>query len=402
MEGSINTGRKLTLHYSFIQVFCIMGYSCLFAFAAVFLLSRGLTNSQVGVTLTVASALSLISQPMVATFADQSKKLSLREITAIFFAMEAAVSLLLLLTPAGKGLSAILFILLIVIFSPKVSLVTALSMDHINNGTPVNFSLARGIGSLAYAALSFPMGFLVEAFSPQVVMIINASICIIGSLLVIVFPRPRKQSTTASIGEAGASGLIEFARKNKRFMAIIASLSVLFISHIFINSYTIQIIEHVGGDNSDLGIAAGIAGFVELPAMALFPWIFKKIPKAGLLIKISAGFFLLKAVVTLAAPNVLWIDIAQAMQFFTYAIFLPASVFYANEVIRDSDKVKGQALMGMSMGISGVIGNLLGGFMLDTSGGVLLMLAVGVAVSTVGLVMLLFIDSYKPQRTTVR
>jgi len=68
-------------------------------------------------------------------------------------------------------------------------------------------------------------------------------------------------------------------------------------------------------------------------------------------------------------------------------MFIPASVYYVNEVIYGANKVKGQTSMVLGMGISGMLGNFLGGIMLDTSGGVGFMLSVGLAVSTIGLVL---------------
>jgi len=111
--------------------------------------------------------------------------------------------------------------------------------------------------------------------------------------------------------------------------------------------------------------------------------------------KISGVFFVIKTVVTLLAPSIFWVDAAMCLQFFAYAMFIPASVYYVNEVISGADQNKGQALMGMVMGISGLIGNFLGGLMLDSSGGVPFMLTVGLGVSFLGLVMLVLIDRRK-------
>ena len=78
---------------------------------------------------------------------------------------------------------------------------------------------------------------------------------------------------------------------------------------------------------SQLGIAIAIAGFLELPAMALFPWFHRKMRNPGAILKLSGVFVVLKAILTLLAPNVLWIYVAQSLQFFAYALFLPASVY---------------------------------------------------------------------------
>ncbi|MEZ4709587.1 MAG: hypothetical protein R3A44_20420 [Caldilineaceae bacterium] len=97
--------------------------------------------------------------------------------------------------------------------------------------------------------------------------------------------------------------------------------------------------------------------------------------------------FVLKALLTLLAPTIGWFYVAQSLQFFAFAMFTPAAVFYVNQVIPGADKVKGQAGMAMALVIIGMVGNFLGGFMLDSSGGVSFMLTVGLAVSAVGLVL---------------
>ena len=68
-------------------------------------------------------------------------------------------------------------------------------------------------------------------------------------------------------------------------------------------------------------------------------------------------------------------------------------MYYVNNVIAEVDKVKGQALMTMAVGVSNMVGNYVGGMLLDLPGGVSLMLGVGLAVSLVGLVALFVIDA---------
>jgi len=392
MEIKNISSKRLTTNYSIIQSICIMGYCSVFSFASVFLLSRGFTNSMVGMILTIASGLGLLVSPIVAGFADKSKKLSLRSIAAILLTLTAVTGFLLLFTSSVMLPTAILYILLITFFSTHVPLVTSMAMAHINNGVPINFSLARGIGSFTFAILSFILGFLVDDYGVWVIMAVNIGIGLLGAILVATFRKPQNLSISTPEKGIKASGLIEFGLKNMRFMAIVGSIALLYISHVIINTYTIQIIQNVGGDNSDMGIATSIAGFLELPAMALFPFIYKRMRNAGKIMKLSGVFFVIKAVITLVAPNVLWIYIAQSFQFFSYAFITPASVFYVNQVINEGDKVKGQAFMGMTFGFSGLIGNLLGGVLLDTSGGVPLMLSVGIVVSIIGLILLVFFD----------
>jgi PPP family 3-phenylpropionic acid transporter len=55
--------RNLTANYALIQSISNMAYCCVVSFAAVFLLSRGFSNAEVGVTLAIAGGLTLVSQP---------------------------------------------------------------------------------------------------------------------------------------------------------------------------------------------------------------------------------------------------------------------------------------------------------------------------------------------------
>jgi MFS transporter, PPP family, 3-phenylpropionic acid transporter len=399
MEDVKVLGKRLTANYALIQSIYNMSYCCIMSFASVFLLSRGFTNSEVGLTLTIASALAIVGQPIIATFADKTEKITLRSIVAAMFMATTILSFFLLITPSLVLPTTLLYILLVCFHSTQLSLITSMSMEHINNGIPLNFSLARGIGSFAFAILSFFMGFLVDDFGSWIIMPINIGLGLVGISLVSTFQKAKAREVAAGTNrEERASGLIEFGQKNKRFIAVVFSIALLFFSHVLINTYTIQIIQNVGGSSSEMGIATAIAGFLELPAMAFFPLIFRRIRNAGAIMKLSGVFLVVKTLITLLAPTVFWVEVAQCLQFFGYAMFIPSSVYYVNEVIDEIDKVKGQTYMAMSLGLSGMIGNALGGLMLDSSGGVSFMLTVGLVVSMVGLIMLVFLDSLRTRR----
>jgi PPP family 3-phenylpropionic acid transporter len=391
-------GWRLTANYALIQSTFNMAYCCIFSFAAVFLLSRGFSNSEVGLTLTIASGLAIACQPLIAAFADKTRRLALRQIVAGLLLVSFLATLLLTVTADLLLLTAILYILLICAFSSQGSLITSMSMEHINAGVPINFSLARGIGSFAFAVLALVLGSLTNQYGGGIVLPVGIGVSLVGILLVSTFPKAAQPVAGGSeaVSEQ-AVGFAEFARRNRRFIALISSIALLYFSHVLINTYTIQIVEHVGGTRVDMGIASAIGGFLELPAMALFPLLMRWIPNSGTVLKWSGVFLVLKTLITLLAPNVGWIYVAQSLQFFAFAMFVPASVYYVNQVIRGADKVKGQAGMTIALSISGMIGNFLGGIMLDSSG-VSFMLAVGLGVSLAGLVLVLLLTERPPTR----
>lgn len=388
MEMKPKKRQGLTARYAMVQCLYSLSCCCAQCFAAAFLLSRGLSNSQVGVTLTVGNALTILCQPAAASFADRTKRFALRNITAAMVAVSAVFLVLLLAIPAPALPTMALYALLMCFFGLYPPLITSMAMEQIDRGVPLNFSLARGFGSLAFAVLSLLMGFLVDRVGTWVILAVNLAASLANVCAVSLFPKAEGAPAERGKPQAQAAGLAAFARRNRRFMAAVLGVVLLYFSHVLINTYTIQIVRNVGGSNSDMGIALALGGFLELPAMALFPFLLKKLGSAGLILKLSGVFFVVKALLTLFASSVPVFYAAQCLQFFAFAMFIPASVYYTDRVVGGADQVKGQAAMGMAAIVSGMLGNAAGGFLLD-AGGVRLMLAVGLAVSVAGLVLLL-------------
>ena len=80
------------------------------------------------------------------------------------------------------------------------------------------------------------------------------------------------------------------------------------------------------------------------------------------------------------------IYMAQVLQMGAYALFVPASVYYVNQIIEKNDMVKGQSFLTTSMTLAGVFASLAGGILLDMIG-VHESLLLGAIVSVVGVVL---------------
>ena len=78
----LNT-RKLMIQYCILQGSYWASFCVIYAFATVFLLSRGFESSMIGVIIAAGNILGVILQPMVASIADRSEKISLHKLTAM-------------------------------------------------------------------------------------------------------------------------------------------------------------------------------------------------------------------------------------------------------------------------------------------------------------------------------
>lgn len=362
--------KKLMLQYCVLQGSYWASFCVLYAFATVFLLSRGFESSMIGVIIAAGNILGVILQPMVASIADRSEKISLHKLTAMLSVIMILLLVLLYFVPNGLLAVAVLFLLTDTFLQVIQPLINSVSVYYVNQGVSVDFGSARGIGSLSYAAASYILGIVVEKFGTR--SILMAGILVALVLLVTILSMPVLSSSAASrLGEKepeqNDAGLIVFAGRYKNFMLTLAGITLLFTFHNMNNAYLIKVIENVGGTSADMGRMLSIAAVTELPVMFLFSRISKHF-KSSTLLMVSSAFFAIRAAGFMLAGNVMTMYLAAMLQIGSFALYIPSSVYYVNETMLDQDKFKGQAVMTATNTLGGVFGSLFGGFLIDNAG----------------------------------
>lgn len=365
----LNT-RKLMIQYCILQGSYWASFCVIYAFATVFLLSRGFESSMIGVIIAAGNILGVVLQPMVASIADRSEKISLHKLTAMLSIIMILLLVLLYFVPNGLLAVAVLFLLTDTFLQVIQPLINSVSVYYVNQGVSVDFGAARGIGSLSYAAASYILGIVVEKFGTR--SILMAGILVALVLLVTVLSMPVLSSSAASrLGEKepeqNDAGLIVFAGRYKNFMLTLAGITLLFTFHNMNNAYLIKVIENVGGTSADMGRMLSIAAVTELPVMFLFSRISKHF-KSSTLLMVSSAFFAIRAAGFMLAGNVMTMYLAAMLQIGSFALYIPSSVYYVNETMLDQDKFKGQAVMTATNTLGGVFGSLFGGFLIDNAG----------------------------------
>lgn len=391
--------KRLTLKFGFIQSSYWISQCAINSFAAVYLHAKHFENTQIGFILSFAAILSMLLQPLVASFADKSKKITLRYMMLTLMFMVLGLGILLYLLPDSFLLITVIYILINAIEYTLNPLFNSLAMEYMNQGVPMNYGLGRGIGSIAFAIMSFALGYLVDTFNANVILPVFLLCYLLVILSTFLFketlPSLSKEQqalfgpaeTTESGKERASSNLFEFCINHRTFMVMLCGVAMVFYSHVLINTFLINIMENVGGNSSDMGLSLSIAAALELPTMALFILIVRKI-KGSSLIKISALFFTVKALITLMATNVALVHVSMSLQLISFALFTPASIYYVNDLIEKENRVKGQSMLGVAnIGVAGTLANLTGGRLLDTFG-VEKMLLMGTVVTGIGFILI--------------
>ena len=381
-----------TAKYAFLNAAYYAGYCTIHAYAAVYLLAAGFTNTEVGILLALANVLSAVAQPVFAAFIDRRGVLTNRRFVFASIISIALLVLLLMLIPGYKPAVFIIYMLIYTIQFTYQPIVTALCFEYKNAGCNIFYGLARGLGSASFAVTSAFIGRLTEIHGVKVLLIADLVIMALSFISILIFRKPAVSPAPEASGPAAVSGdndkahnsIMEFGKAYPAFMLLLVSTVCFFFAHNMINDFLIQIIRNLGGAETQLGYATFLAAFLELPVMALITLMITKVSPNDMLI-VSGVSFLIKTLILVFAVNMLALYVSQSFQMLAYAVFVPASAYYVSSNMKEMDQVKGQALVSSAITVGGVFSNLVCGRILDLFG-IRVMLVTGSVICSIGVV----------------
>ena len=366
-----------------------MAFCTIHAYAAVYLLAHGFTNTQVGVLLALSNIISAVLQPVIASIIDSPKKLSNRAFILISVIIILTGSVILMLVPGNKVIIFIVYASIYMIQFTYQPVMTALCFEYQKAGCDIFYGLARGLGSASFAVTSIFIGRLVEKNGVMILLWVNIIAMLLSVIMIIFFKKPAVEETDTKEeikkAEPRQTGFASFVRTYPAFILFLFGTICFFFAHNMINDFMIQIIRNLGGTEKELGFANFLQAILELPVMALIGIILKKISADKLLILSGVAFFV-KILILVFAKNMPVMYLSQSFQLFAYAVFIPAGAYYVSKTMEDVDQVKGQAFITSAITIGAVLSNFISGVILDHSN-IRTMLLTGSAVCAVGVIL---------------
>ena len=392
--NTVEKEKNPTLTYALVQGLFWMIIAAGVGFVSVYLLEMGFNNTQIGILIAAAGALTAILQPVVASYADRPSSPSIKNIMLIICIIVLGMTILLLLNGGYNFLTGLLYGGDMVLLQLMIPLVNSLGMESINQGKKLNFGIARGMGSLCYAVTAYGLGLLAADFGVKTIPF--SIIIILAGLMLLLnffpFQKGKERKETAK----NSGGLICFFKRYQMFCFTLCGCVLIYVSHLLINSFAFQIVQSKGGGSSEMGFILALAAVLELPTMFLFTWMLKK-AKADVWLRISGIFYMIKTLSTLLAPTITVLYFVQAFQMFGFALYTVSSVYYVNSIMEEQDAIKGQAYMTMTNSLGSVLGALIGGGLLDAAG-TTAMLIFATAAAAVGMTIVLLTVGRRTER----
>ncbi len=385
--------KKLNIYYSFLQIAYWVTSAVVFCFTTIFLQFRGYSNYEIGIVFAVGNIIGFVSQPLIAGYIDRSDRRTLLRCIRITAVLAMLLMLAVYFLPSGSVSLIVAYALLVAGNTLLNPLCISLSFYIESWGCGINFSRARALGSLSFAVCNVILGMLVQRVSENAVptaFILFSSLLGLATLLFVPVDRahriaaPERRMQSAS---ENPSGLLEFARENKRFMLFLLGTATLYFTHGMIGNFMIEFIRSIGGGSEDMGNVLAFMTVVEVPVMLLFGRLTQRF-RCSSLLRFAVIMFTVKELMIYLASSLPALYAAEALQAFSFALFVPASVRYVDEVIAKHNAVKGQAFVTSMMTLGSIFASYIGGLLLDTSTPGFTLL-VGVIVSAVGTLIML-------------
>lgn len=385
--------KKLNIYYSFLQIAYWVTSAVVFCFTTVFLQFRGYSNYEIGIVFAAGNIIGFVSQPLIAGYIDRSDRRTLLRCIRITAVLAVLLMLAVYFLPSGSVSLIVAYALLVAGNTLLNPLCISLSFYIESWGCGINFSRARAHGSLSFAVCNVILGMLVQRVSENAVptaFILFSSLLGLATLLFVPVDRahriaaPERRVQSAS---EKPSGLLEFARENKRFMLFLLGTATLYFTHGMIGNFMIEFIRSIGGGSEDMGNVLAFMTVVEVPVMLLFGRLTQRF-RCSSLLRFAVIMFTVKELMIYLASSLPALYAAEALQAFSFALFVPASVRYVDEVIAKHNAVKGQAFVTSMMTLGSIFASYIGGLLLDTSTPGFTLL-VGVIVSAVGTLIML-------------
>ena len=380
--------KQLNIEYFSLQSLFWMTYCMVVGFSVTYLLSCGYSNSEAGYILASANICALVLQPFFADLADRSKKINAMTIFLVSIVIIFVCSIGLFFISARSVILTLIYVVMITLANAVIAFLTSVQYLMDRSKSKINFGLCRAGGSLCFAILSAVMGILIERIG---IKSIPTALFIITFLIIILcmyITRHRIHTTygsTNALTHKESSSLLVFFKENPKFMVLSIAMLFIYYAHAFITNFTISIVRNVGGDHREMGYLIAFMALMELPGMIGFNEISRRFKVSSLLL-FSMMMFSVKAIIVWLSPSLMTLAFGFALQVVSFALYIPASVQYANIMIDERDTVKAQMMFNLMQAGGAVFSSIIGGWLIDFSG-ISHALLVGAILSCIGTII---------------
>ena len=375
IENTLTLESRLNILYIAAQGFYWMIVCCTISMGSAYLTNRGYTTIGIGFLYAVAYLIAALLQQVLSVACDRTSRFNVLDILAVLGALLCMDLLFAIGTNGKEFATGFTFLIAVAVATIMLPFLNSLNFHIEKYNIRMNYGLARAGGSFFFFLISLVIGNMMRLISENVANVLGLLIAILFVVVIIMIFKELKSTgleltsdydpflATSPTENLDFNSIKLFIYKYKMFFIFLLGVICYYFGHVLINNFIYLIAENVGGDEADTGGLLAVQAIVELPAMIFF-FKLKERFSSRLLLSVSAVFYFIKILATTLASNVGMLYFSMLFQSLAFALFIPASVYFVDEIMPKEDAVKGQAFITVAMTIGNLLSSLLGGLLI--------------------------------------
>jgi len=378
-----NILKKENIAFGGLQWFFWSGVCTIIAFMVVFLKSTGYSESQIGIIMSAISIGSVLGQPFWGNVSD--KRDSIRNV--LVFSLLFSAFITLLIPFAAKYFIPVIVFCFLMSFTENSmpAIIDSWTLSQSAKKPWIDYGFTRGMGSLGFALTAIVFGFFLDKYGYNIMFYSHFAFVIIAVVFCFVIEPKEKEAVPKSADNRGKTSIsgIKF-KDSAKFLWFLIAATLVFTGFRANATFFPILLSERGGNNSMLGIAFFIMAGSEFPVLFASKRLLRKF-KDTTLITISMFFFCIRNLLHIVIVPVPLLIISQATQGLSFALFLPACVYYIRR-ISPLGLTSTYLTVATScyFGMGGILGSYFGGIITENSG-IFTMLKTSLVVTIIGL-----------------
>ena len=336
----------ITFHYMIITGGFWMAFCVVTAYAAVYLQGVGCSNAELGLILALGNVGGALLSPVLGAMIDRNRSLRHASVINVLLAVQVVLLVLLRVHPEHDLLTAACYVLYMTAMMPVNAVNLDLCVRLERAKAPLNFGLARSMGSFSFVILSTLLGIITAKWGHLSLPFAGLAVILLQFFGNRIIDRDLRNAESLVPPEETAaseksSSLPVFIKENRMFCLMLFGTIILFIAHNMDGNFLINEIRALGGDTAIMGYVAAFTAITEVPVMMFA----SKLPRRWSTvqyIRLALIFFVFKSLAYALAPSIPLFFAARVFQAPSYALYTVLIVGYADSQVARKDSAKAE------------------------------------------------------------
>ncbi len=330
------------------------------SYLSLLLVHNGLNSGQIGILMATGTLVAITIQPMWGIISDRYNQTRLvlilsvafPALLAVFYRSEYFIVLLLVYTCST-------------IFSSTQAPIADSYAISAANRAGATYGSIRLMMSIGAALGAYAGGVYVSTFSVSTIWLPFLFFNLIAVL--IAFTLPKQAEENHMMRQSFTQGVRQLLG-NRVFLAFLGGSFLVNQTMAAFGTYFVIAFQSVGGSTRYAGIALFLASVTNVPSMLFASKVIKRLGRERTLL-LGALIYVLRWGIQVAFPYPSVMIGVQVLHGLSFGFFYIAAVEYVSQITSNEMQATGQSVFNMVFaGFSGIVGNLLNGFLLNQGG----------------------------------